>query len=206
MKIILFAIFFFLSACTKNKPPLEVLLPTPTPTPAPTSSGMKNNWATYAEKIVKENFSKFDAAKDIKDWCPQYPKLSPDLKIKVWAAMVGAIIEHESDFNPNSKFLEKDGKWSIGLLQLSYGNRFCPAKKEDGNLEDPFVNLKCGVQLMAYFVEKDGVVAKGGFKSYGAPPPEGLARYWAVIRVPDSKSKHKKEIIRKNISSLPVCK
>jgi len=67
------------------------------------------------------------------------------------------------------------------------------------------VNIDCAVKLMGHFIAKDRVVASGGYVKAGAPDPKGLARYWAVIRVPDKKRKHKLSEIIAMTRQSPGC-
>jgi hypothetical protein len=70
---------------------------------------------------------------------------------------------------------------SVGLLQLSYEDEpIYHLEQLDRNtrsLEDPLVNLRCGVKIMSTLVAKDGVVASSNGGKH-----RGGARYWSVLR------------------------
>jgi len=112
-----------------------------------------------------------------------YTTLEPDLQVKFWAELVIAIAKFESNWRPDSIFHEPPplGVDSVGLLQLSYQDqkhyhleRLDPSAK---SLEDPQVNIRCGVVILTKLVSDDRTVEgsnDGRFK--------GAARYWSVIR------------------------
>lgn len=114
---------------------------------------------------------------------PGYVKLSPDQQVTFWAELIISMAKHESNWNPQTKYLEPAplNIYSVGLLQLSYEDqpayKLEPLDKEKKSLEDPLVNLRCGVKIMARLVSKDGVVASGTKKQ-----SRGAARYWSVLR------------------------
>ena len=96
---------------------------------------------------------------------PGYANLSSALQIKFWAELIVAIAHFESSWKPHEIFHEPPplGVDSVGLLQLSYEDEpnFHLEKLDRGvkSLEDPLVNLRCGVKIL-----------RGG------------ARYWSVLR------------------------
>jgi hypothetical protein len=70
---------------------------------------------------------------------------------------------------------------SVGLLQLSYEDQSAyhlePLDRQRRTLEDPLVNLRCSMTIMAHLIARDRVVARGtGDHSRGA------AAYWSVLR------------------------
>ena len=114
---------------------------------------------------------------------PGYAQLSSEAQLKFWAELVIAMAKYESNWNPHAHFREPPplDVTSLGLLQLSYedGKQYDlePLDRDRRSLEDPLVNLRCGVAILAHLVARDGVVAAGsGDRSRGA------ARYWAVLR------------------------
>jgi hypothetical protein len=70
---------------------------------------------------------------------------------------------------------------SIGLVQLSYEDEpiyyLEHLDRDAKSLEDPLVNLRCGVKIMSTLVAKDGVVASSEGGTH-----RGGARYWSVLR------------------------
>ena len=77
-------------------------------------------------------------------------------------------------------YREKDGFLSIGLFQISYRNQWHYGLEPLASakvLEDPLVNIRSAVKIMAYLVDKDGVIASGsGDNSLGG------ARFWSTLR------------------------
>lgn len=68
------------------------------------------------------------------------------------AAIVAAVISHESRGNPHKCVDEKDGSSSRGLMQLRRPNsRCCPADDERFAADfDPIANVRYGVWLLAF--------------------------------------------------------
>jgi hypothetical protein len=71
---------------------------------------------------------------------------------------------------------------SVGLLQLSYEDEpvYHLEHLDRGvkSLEDPLVNLRCGVKIMSALVARDGIVASSEGGTH-----RGGGRYWSVLRV-----------------------
>jgi hypothetical protein len=168
----------------------------------------KPTWSGELEKQIAARLADFDrASADMESrFCPNYGKLSSRGRVTAWAHLAVAIARFESGFNPRTVYRESNGVDSIGLYQLSYGDRHCPRSRRIGDLKDPIVNIRCAVAIMADYVGADRAVAAGGYVRYGAPPPKGLARYWSVLRVPDSKSKHRLAEIIALAKKAPRCK
>lgn len=143
---------------------------------------------------------------DIDAWCPKYTKISRPERRDFWAHLAVAIVKRESGYNSNSAMKESDGTMSEGLFQMTYGNSGCPSSKTKGDLRNPLVNITCGVNNMEKNVAMDKVVATGGYTKYGAPSPKGLARYWSVVRVPDTHSSHYKKEFQAITNALTFCK
>lgn len=114
---------------------------------------------------------------------PGYSKLSPPHQIKWWAELVVKMAFFESDWNPHDVYHEPPplGVDSVGLLQLSYEDEpIYHLEKLDRalkSLEDPLVNLRCAIAILAALVSKDGVVAASVGDKH-----KGGARYWSVLR------------------------
>lgn len=188
---------------------LEPLVENPSPTPnlpggvSFSVPGFRPEWTERGLTLLPALLSKFDAgAKDMERFYPGYGKLNNQQKCQVWLTLFGAIASFESGLDKNTGFFkthvvykESNGADSIGIFQLSSGDSFTTSSTD---LYDPFQNLEVALRIGAKFVSTDGLVAAGGYPSYGAPSPRGLARYWSVIRVPDTKSNHHlAEIIEK---------
>lgn len=108
-----------------------------------------------------------------------YSALSASNKLRFWAEFVIKIIAYESSFDPHCIYQEPYplNELSVGLLQLSYSNKNSyhleGISEENKSLEDPLINIRCGMIILAYWLEKDGVVAQNA---------HGGARYWSVLR------------------------
>jgi hypothetical protein len=116
-------------------------------------------------------------------FAPGYAALPPARQIKFWAELIVAIAKFESNWKPHTIFHEPPplGVDSVGLLQLSYedqpNHKLEPLDREAKSLEDPLVNLRCGVKIMARLVSKDAVIASSEGNRH-----KGAARYWSVLR------------------------
>jgi hypothetical protein len=113
-----------------------------------------------------------------------YGKLPATLQIKFWAEMLIQIAKWESDWDPKCVFHEPPplNDDSVGLLQLSYSDQSVykfkpPIVQAAGSLVDPLTNIRCGVQILATLLAKDGVVSQtvGGAQA-------GAGRYWSTMR------------------------
>jgi hypothetical protein len=114
---------------------------------------------------------------------PGYSELSESQQIKLWAELFVAMARFESNWKSHEIFHEPPplGVDSIGLLQLSYEDEplyhLEHLDRSVKSLEDPLVNLRCGVKIMSTLVAKDGVVASSDSGRH-----RGGARYWSVLR------------------------
>jgi Transglycosylase SLT domain len=112
-----------------------------------------------------------------------YSALPASRQVKFWAELFVAIARFESGWKPHEVFHEPPplGVDSIGLLQLSYEDEpvyhLEHLDRNQKSLEDPLMNLRCGVKIMSTLVARDGVVAT----SVGGKH-QGGARYWSVLR------------------------
>lgn len=106
-------------------------------------------------------------------------------KTRFWAELVIAMARFESSWNPHTIYHEPPplGVDSVGLLQLSYEDAAYydlePLSREAKSLEDPLVNLRCGVEILAHLLTRDRVVATGRRSR-----SRGGARYWSVLQEP----------------------
>ena len=175
----------------------------------------RKEWSQHLMKLVMEDWSSLlEGSDDIKQFCPRYSSLSDLQRANVWAQLFVAMARYESAYNPLSRMHEttmgtdpvtKKPVYSEGLLQLSYqditGWKFCKFDwNKDKNLSptdprktilDPFINLHCGVGIMAKQVARTGKILLGS----GA--------YWAVIK---TNSRYQKiSSITAMVKSLPLC-
>ena len=144
-------------------------------------------WSAELMKAIQEHKVALDAG-HMDGFIPGYQNLSADLQVKCWAEFVIAIARFESDWNPHAVFHEPPplGVDSVGLLQLSYEDQpnyhLEPLNRAQKSLEDPLVNIRCGLVIMAHVVEKDGVVAGEFTDAQQHKKYKGAARYWSVLR------------------------
>lgn len=144
-----------------------------------------------------------DEPSDVASYCPKYVSLDREDRTTFWVGLLAAIARHESNYNPattyRESFADSSGRRVVsrGLLQISdesargYGCDFERAT----DLQDPRVNLECGVRILARWVGRDGVIAR---QSAGW---RGGARYWSVLRKASTSSQ-----IRTTTRSLSVCR
>lgn len=139
-------------------------------------------WSAQLISSVTEHKNQLDKG-NLEAFINGYATLPVELQIKLWSELVVAIAHFESNWKPHTIFHEPPplGVDSVGLLQLSYEDQ--PIYKLESldriakSLEDPVVNIRCGVKIMATLVAKDSTVATSvGGKHRGA------ARYWSVLR------------------------
>lgn len=173
-------------------------------------------WSQYLMKLVLEDWNTLlKGADDMDQFCPRYGTLSTQERANVWSQIFVAMAKYESAYNPLSRMQEttmgtdpvtKKPVYSEGLLQLSYqditGWSFCKFDwAKDKNLSptdprktilDPYINLHCGVGIMAKQVARTGKIMIGS----GA--------YWAVIKT-NSKYQQIKNITSM-VKSMAMCK
>lgn len=154
----------------------------------------RTKWSEYLQEILLNDWrSLLSGASDINNFCPTYQSLNDEEKANVWAQIFVAISKYESAYSPTSRMHEttmgtdpvtKQPVYSEGLLQLSYQDiQWAPWCEfdwsKDKNLSgsdprktilDPYLNLYCGVGIMAKQVKSKGaIVVSSGV-------------YWAVIK------------------------
>lgn len=172
-------------------------------------------WSQYLMKLVLEDWnSLLKGADDMRDFCPRYNSLNDNERANVWAQLFVAMARYESAYSPTSRMHEttmgtdpitKKPVFSEGLLQLSYqditGWKFCKFDwSKDKYLSptdpkktilDPYINLHCGVGIMAKQIARTGKIKVGS----GA--------YWAVIK---TNSRYQQiSSITSMVKSLSMC-
>lgn len=173
-------------------------------------------WSEHLQKIILEDWnSLLPGADDITSFCPRYHSLDNNERANVWAQLFVAISKYESNYSPTSRMQEttmgtdpitRQAVYSEGLLQLSYQDiEWAPWCKfdwsKDKNLSstdpkktilDPYVNLDCGVGIMAKQIKSKGsIVVNSGV-------------YWAVIK---SGGRYQQIAgIKQLVNSLSLCK
>ena len=110
---------------------------------------------------------------DIETWCPGYGSAPVVDRRAFWSGLLSAVARYESTWNPQAS---GGGGRYIGLMQISpksAANYGCAATSAAG-LKDGAANLQCAVQLLAYQVGRDGLVAGNGNR--------GIGRDWMPLR------------------------
>lgn len=180
-----------------------------------TSKPERRQWTEFLhDAILKKWNTLLSGADDIGDFCPRYHSLDNDQRANVWAALLSAMSNFESGYNPRMRYHESTmgtdsvtGKpvYSEGLLQLSYqdvrGYPFCEFDwNRDKNLSatdpqktifDPYKNLDCGAGIMARQIARRGEIALS------------TGPYWSVIKEGGKYSKLPQ--IKAMVKSLPFC-
>ncbi|WII72068.1 murein L,D-transpeptidase catalytic domain family protein [Bdellovibrio sp. 22V] len=176
----------------------------------------RKNWSQYLMKLVLEDWnSLLKGTSDITSFCPTYYSLNNNERANVWAQLFVGMARYESNYNPTSRmhettmgtdYVTKKPVYSEGLLQLSYqdigGYSFCKfdwskdkylsSTDPKKTILDPYINLHCGVGIMAKQIARKGAIKVGS----GA--------YWAVLKT--SSSSNKISSITSMVKSLPICK
>jgi hypothetical protein len=136
--------------------------------------------------LIAKDFAVFDAAKDVKGFCPNYASLSKEQKIAAIAEFWVAVAYRESGYNPKSMSVDVGTKsdkdsWSVGLYQMS-GNDSA-AKKFSCNwecLQDPQMNIKVSMEQLRKQVAGTGLFMV---------PNDSKYRYWSTTTVGNKYSK-----------------
>lgn len=176
----------------------------------------RTEWSKYLQDIILNEWSSLlPGADDIETFCPRYNSLDNNQRANAWAQLFVAIAKYESAYSPVSRMHEttmgtdpvtRKPVYSEGLLQLSYQDvqwaPFCQFDwQKDKNLSatdpkktilDPYINLHCGVGIMAKQIKSKGrIVVSSGV-------------YWAVIK---SGGRYQQiNNIASIVKTLPLCK
>ncbi len=96
---------------------------------------------------------------DIADWCPAYPENGPEKRAAFWNGFISALVKHESTYKPRA--VGGGGKW-YGLTQIlpATARGYKCRVGTGAALKHGPSNLSCAVRIMAFTVNRDGVVAK----------------------------------------------
>jgi hypothetical protein len=143
---------------------------------------IRKTWSAELLKSVEAAKPLLDQA-NAEAFIKGYGELEPPFQLKFWAELMVAISWHESKWKPDEIYHEPPplNVDSVGLLQLScedekpYGLE--PLSRTAKSLQDPLVNIRRGVTIIAKLVSHDKVVESSSRKKFG-----GASRYWSVIR------------------------
>lgn len=172
-------------------------------------------WSEYTFEQIYRNFDSFDAATDIDLFCPNYKNLNKTQRVNIWAQIIAAMSWYESGHNPKARLpqpslgfdpVTNEYTCAEGLLQLGYADTmwhsYCDFNwVQDRQFEDndsrkttfdPYINLKCGIGILANQIEKRGKIVL----NHGA--------YWSVIK--DGHKNNRIEGIKKIVGQYEMCK
>lgn len=166
--------------------PLPAPMPKPVPQPVPPldrdlgvpawgAAIARRPWTEAVRNVVRVHLAQFERAADRNEFCPGYDEANRHERVNCWVMLVAAVSFYESDFLPGTKYLESNGKYSVGLLALTAGE--CPMARDVQMLQDPVLNLTCGTAIMARAIGRDGYVN-------GPAERRGAAAYWSSLRNP----------------------
>lgn len=173
-------------------------------------------WSDYLMTLVLNDWSSLlKGSTDMASFCPNYSNLNNTQRANVWAQLFSAVAKYESGYSPTSRYQETTmgtdpvtGKpvYSEGLLQLSYQDiqpysfckfdwskdKYLSATDPKKTILDPYINLHCGVGIMANQIAKRGAI---GLSS-------GV--YWSTLKVGGTYSQLTN--IKAMVKSLSICK
>lgn len=165
------------------------------------------SWTSTAEEAVKATKLPHLVPGDVAAFCPRYDALNADERTQFWVALLSAMAKLESNFKPETKYVEKkifdaQGRNVIsrGLLQISIESanqkRYACGIKEALDLHRVDVNLQCAARIMHSWVAADKRIATLNGENRGG------ARYWSVLRPSKGRDKQIMAFTKK----LEVCK
>lgn len=165
-----------LSACVQPKfPDLSGLLPSAQPAMRWDHRPEAAEWTARSLAAVQSHDDVLAGAvpADIEGWCPGYKGNGLAERRSFWVGLLSAVAKYESSWNPAAS---GGGGRYIGVMQISpksAANHGCSARSAKA-LKDGGANLECAVEMLAYQVGRDGVVAGKGNR--------GIGRDWMPLR------------------------
>lgn len=145
-------------------------------------------WTQMSFKALKNLGSELasgELPRDYKLYCPQLRHANAEEIESFYVYLLSAIAQLESNFDPRLSYREnfKDSRGnyvvSRGLLQLSLESSRgykCSFRNEE-EIHDPELNLRCGVRIINHWVARDALIG-----SHTASGFRGASRYWAALR------------------------
>lgn len=159
-------------------------------------------WTIWTFDQIALHFEKLDKAQDANLLCEDYAKMPKEKKIILWGELISQMAKYESGWDPTSYYKETtmgidpvtgEQVASQGALQLSYQDvknypklkcridfskdKGKALKDPSRTILDPFINLECGIGILATQIERKGKIILSS----------GL--YWSVLREGSDKSK-----------------
>ena len=152
------------------------------------------SWSRELLQCIRAHKAELDQGNP-ESYLAGYNQLDAAHQLKFWGELMVAMAQFESSWNPHSRYREANGQYSVGLFQLSYANArdyaWEPISEERASLEDPLVNIRCAVIVLAHLVAQNRVVASSEGGRH-----QGGARYWSVLR---AGARHKFNEIREYV-------
>jgi hypothetical protein len=145
------------------------------------------SWTQFSYELMDEELiSHLDKAEDMQSFCPNFANLDREHQIYTWIELFSQVTYYESGWNPLSRMKENLGidpvtgvnVYSEGLLQLSYQDmqkyprainpqncqidwqkdKNLSAKDPNKTILDPYINLECGMRIMADQIDQYGKI------------------------------------------------
>lgn len=173
-------------------------------TPYATIEGWNPAWNGFISEGIDKNVALLDSSyirnQDVNNLCPGIVNATDQEKKVFWATVIAGVAKYESGFDPDARYLEKNGRWSEGLLQLNYDDvtvkawHPCEFDRKQRNTTDPKTNLMCGVSILR---------AQMGHRKKLFHPPGERPYYWAVLKKYREKVR---SFYVEHSEQLPFCK
>ncbi len=155
-------------------------------------------WSNYIFNYIQKEQSQMlssNSASDVELFCPKYKSLNDSQRLNFWGQFFAAVSKFESGWNPASRMVETTmgtdpvtGRQvaSEGLLQLSYQDdvsyrnlcefnwskdQFLSDTDPKKTIFDPYLNLRCGIRIMARQLERKGSLTLS------------IGVYWSVLKI-----------------------
>ncbi len=143
-------------------------------------------WTAVVLSVVRERMDDFDKARDADIFCPGYHKAELHERENCWLSLISAIAYKESSYRADTSFGENNGVDSIGFLALSVGECDRWGARTVRDFHDPVKNLRCGTNILASRIAKDGVVSDTdiGPDLVERRKGRGAAAYWSTLKPP----------------------
>jgi len=178
------------------------------------AANTSGSWTSAAEAAVRATDLPRLVPRDVTLFCPAYPGLTAEERVKMWVFWMSALAEQETtNFDPKEDFEEKKGARtangsidvSRGLFQLSTESASNPhygcGHQTIESLRDPVSNIQCAVKTISFLIRRDGVV--GTHVSSSPPTATGAAKVFGTLW--PGKSNHPREAIVKITRAFPLC-
>ncbi|MBO9666987.1 MAG: hypothetical protein J7501_09255 [Bdellovibrio sp.] len=137
--------------------------------------GKMGGWGQKALSLIKGKPSSFgeNIPGDIKQWCPNYPKMSSSQRELFWVWAMMSMASSEASCDAGAKNVNAPNGTAMGLFQLEYNK--CPKARDLYNAND---NIECAVDLLAKELEnRDDLMT---------PTSKGKeGTYWGPLRSDD---------------------